>query len=64
MCGVRLHASSGVWLHNDPSPPPPLRRFHGQLTKREAADLLGLEDGRYLVRESLDRPGDYVLSFV
>ena len=39
-------------------------RYHGCITREEAANILGTHDGNYLVRAGLKTPGTYSLSFV
>jgi len=41
-----------------------LFRYHGCITREEAGNILGTQDGNYLVRAGLKTPGTYSLSFV
>uniref|UniRef100_A0A914UIA8 Uncharacterized protein n=1 Tax=Plectus sambesii TaxID=2011161 RepID=A0A914UIA8_9BILA len=49
-----------------PEPIPSIRWYHGRLTREEAEQRLGRDGavGRFIVRESDNRPGNYVLSCI
>lgn len=50
-----LHDTAYVWLH--------CRWYHGKIERKMAEDLLHpREDGLFLIRESVNYPGDYTLS--